>query len=447
MEQTIDTGLKRIGKLKLDNDVLANSQCWMLGCETLDRDFADFQEYKQYIPALGIRLLRLQSGWAKTEKVKGTYDFSWLDKIVDDATALGLKCLLETDYGNPAYPGGGGPDLSGSFPTSTEALDAWDVWVEHLVLHFQDRVNDWAMWNEPDNAIAVTPDAIADFNIRTAKIIRRLQPSARILGLSLGRSDTSYYMECLNAIREKGGEELFDAYIYHGYKYNPDEASDAGMHILRAMRRNGFLAELVQGENGCPSEETQKFALRKYPWTEFSQSKWDLRRFMGDYFAGVTSSVFTICDFNHIGRQINRKGLLLADENHKVLRPKMAYGAIANMTTLLNDKLVPREGAGAIRYNHQTQFHAFTKDDRKLLAYWDSSSTPSNDTSCGKADILLRDFAISNPVLIDAISGHAYEIPEDNIKTLGNISILTDIPCTDSPFVIAEQQCYTITDK
>ena len=64
---------------------------WMIGCEVLDRDFAKFSAYKDYLPKLGIRSIRLQGGWAKCEKEKGKYDFSWLDEPVDFALAHGLR--------------------------------------------------------------------------------------------------------------------------------------------------------------------------------------------------------------------------------------------------------------------------------------------------------------------------------------------------------------------
>ncbi len=444
MASELNTHLERIGTLKLNPNAAQFGSCWMLGCETLDRDFADFKKYKDYLPALGIPLIRLQSGWAKTEKSKGVYDFSWLDSIVNDAMELGLKCLLETDYGNPIYEGGGGWDLAGGFPTSEEALAAWDAWVENLVLHFRDRVDEWAMWNEPDISKENSMDAIVDFNIRTATIVRRLQPNAKIAGLSLARSDASYFEQCIFKLKEKGGDDLFDSYIYHGYRYNPDDASDMGLLLKGVLKKHGIRGALRQGENGCPSEETQKFALRNYPWSEISQSKWDLRRFIGDFCTGVNTSVFTACDFNHIGRQINRKGLLMADENHNVLRPKMVYGAIQNMTTLFNALLAPVAGAGAIRYEKKTQFFTFKHPNGNLAVFWDRSATPTDELTTGKADILMRAFPIANPVLIDVLSGAIYQIPQAAVQTCGDLTIFADIPCADSPFVLADKNIIEI---
>ena len=96
---SLNPGLKQIGTIAPRSaDKIAGSN-WTLGCETLDRNFADFKEYKEYILPLGIKTIRLQGGWAKTEKVKGVYDFAWLDTLIDDARSRGLNILLETDYG------------------------------------------------------------------------------------------------------------------------------------------------------------------------------------------------------------------------------------------------------------------------------------------------------------------------------------------------------------
>ena len=149
VETWVDSAYPRIGTLAPRCAPDPKDGQWMIGCEVLDRDFTRFAAYKDYLPKLGIRSIRLQGGWAKSEKEKGRYDFAWLDECVDFALAHGLNPVLETDYGNPVYKGGGTPDLAGGFPVSDEALDAWDRWVDALSKHFTGRVRDWAMWNEP----------------------------------------------------------------------------------------------------------------------------------------------------------------------------------------------------------------------------------------------------------------------------------------------------------
>ena len=115
-----------------------------VGCETLDRDYADYDAYKQYLAPLGIKKIRLQGGWAKTEREKGVYDFSWLDKIIDDARSRGLTVWLQTSYGNTVYKGGGTPFLKGGMPSSPEGKAAWNRWVEEMAKRYAGKV-EWEM--------------------------------------------------------------------------------------------------------------------------------------------------------------------------------------------------------------------------------------------------------------------------------------------------------------
>ena len=312
---------------------------WTLGCETLDRDFAVFDEYKCFLAPLGIKTIRLQAGWAKCEKTKGKYDFAWLDHIVDYARAQGLNVLLETGYGNPVYEGGGGWDLAGGFPTSAEGLAAWDAWVDAISRHFAGRVRDWAMWNEPDiGEPKKTPEAIAAFNVRTAKIVKRNVPNARIAGLSLAHNDPEMLEKCLKAM---GGDvKLFDWIIYHGYACAP-ESSYANVEKQKAvLAKYNPAAKMRQGENGCPSEMATKFALSRVAWSEYSQAKWDMRRMLGDFVRKIPSSVFTICDYYHPGRGIGCYGLLRADSARNVIGVKWAFGAVRNVATVFDSELL-----------------------------------------------------------------------------------------------------------
>ncbi|MBP7636990.1 MAG: beta-galactosidase, partial [Kiritimatiellae bacterium] len=168
VQTTLETGMKRLGTLQPKAAHEIGTSRWTLGCETIDREYSDYHAFKAYLPALGIKRIRLQGGWARTEKDPGIYDFAWLDCIIDDARARGLEIWLETSYGNPAYPGGGGRTLAGGMPTSEEGLKAWDRWVEQMALRYKNKVRDWSMWNEPELKGANGTETITAFNMRTA---------------------------------------------------------------------------------------------------------------------------------------------------------------------------------------------------------------------------------------------------------------------------------------
>lgn len=438
----LDPGLRQIGTIRPRSADEISGSNWTLGCETLDRDYADYQQYKEYLVPLGIKTIRLQGGWAKTEKAKGVYDFSWLDTIIDDAHGRGLNILLETDYGNTIYEGGGGWDLAGGFPTSDEALAAWDRWVEAMAMRYKGKVRDWAMWNEPDINKQHKPGDIVVFNIRTAEIIKRVIPDARIAGLSLASSSPKLLEECLVALAERGKVDLFHWFIYHGYAKNPDSSYKNVEALKATLAKYSTQAKMRQGENGCPSELATKFALSNHPWTEYSQAKWDLRRMLGDLGHDVESAVFTICDFNHTGREINRKGLLRATADKKVEKIKLAYYSVQNCVAVFDEALERvKDAAITVTYPKDTASFAYRhkSTEQNLVVLWDKSDTPGDAFETQPAQVEIRGLAIREPVWVDLVSGRVYEIPADRITRAGDSTTFKDIPLYDAPVLIAEK--------
>ncbi len=464
--------LERIGTVRPRTACEIGPSNWTLGCETLDRDFADWDQYRDYIAPLGLKTIRLQAGWAKCERVPGTYDFAWLDHIVDDAIARGLDPILETDYGNPIYPGGGGWDLAGGFPTSPEGLAAWDAWVDALASHFAGRVRDWFMWNEPDilpgdGSTPKTPGQIAAFNVRTARIIKRIVPDARIAGLSLAHNSSELLEECIRAIGADGA--LFDWFIYHGYAEAPESSYENVEAQKEIVARLAPHARLRQGENGCPSEMAHCFALHKVAWSEYSQAKWDLRRMVGDLGHGVMSSIFTICDFNHRGREINRKGLLRADEDHRVIGVKRAYYAVQNLASVFGGEEWAPTPFHSV--DNTLSAYAFTSEGeaarRRVFAFWVHGRAFVSPEVAGDApgihapapDIRIMPYErpgdsfetrpavfediggqpLRDPVWVDLLTGRVYAFPCENVVPCRDRVRYLDVPVYDSPCLLAER--------
>lgn len=208
-----------LGKLKPRSAKEIASSSWSVGGETLDRDFGVYANYKRFLGPLGAKAIRLQAGWAKCETKPGIYDFAWLDEVANDAIAQEVQPWLGVSYGNRLYPEGGGTGLGGALPKSPQTLAAWDNWVRAVVRRYQDRVNEWELWNEPD--LGPSPaDEYAEFFIRTAEIIRAEQPKARLFGLALAHK-LPYAESFLARIHQRGKLALIDAITVHGYPHIP----------------------------------------------------------------------------------------------------------------------------------------------------------------------------------------------------------------------------------
>ena len=124
-----------------------------IGFEKLDRDVFDPEKAYDKVAGIGVKKIRIQSGWARTERIEGVYDFAWLDKIVDNLLSRGLEPWICLCYGNPIYTDLAKPVFGavGCPPIATEReMNAWLAYVKATVAHFKGRVTIFEIWNEPD---------------------------------------------------------------------------------------------------------------------------------------------------------------------------------------------------------------------------------------------------------------------------------------------------------
>ncbi|MCL2742693.1 MAG: beta-galactosidase [Planctomycetaceae bacterium] len=434
--------LKKIGTLKPKSTDEVSASRWSLGCEVLDRDYTDYHSYKEYLKPLGIKKLRFQSGWAKTEKKKGEYDWAWLDAIVNDAHARGLQPWMQTSYGNPIYPQGGGANLGDGVPSSEEALAAWDRWVETMVLRYKDKVIEWEMWNEANLNKGNTPEMFAEFNIRTAKVIKKAQPEAIIAGLNLAGTGSDYAGKFFKRIADENAFDLFSSFTYHPYAPNPDSTWASTLKLQETLRQYHPTIPLRQGENGCPSSFNITHALQGHYWTELSQAKWFLRRNIGDLGHGQETNVFAIIDMCY-HPEVTTYGLLKSDRSKKVLGIKKAYYAVQNAVSMLDDRMVPIPHANIkVTADHRrASAYAFrdTETEGRLAAVWFNSAIPSDVNELRPAKIEIVKGKFKDPVYVDLLTGGVYEIPAKQWSDDGELQVFENIPVYDSPILLVDR--------
>ena len=469
VESPLRVNMTRVGTIRPRGVNEIHGQNWRLGCEILDRDYMNFDEYKEHVAPLGIKLVRLQGGWAKCEKEKGKYDFAWLDHIVDYLKAQGIEAAIETSYGNPIYKGGGTIDLAAGFPTSEEGLAGWDAWVDALTRHFKGRVSNWLMWNEPDikphdGSAMKTPEQIAAFNVRTAKIVLKNIPDAKIAGLSLAQNRAAFFEACLKAMGDD--VKLFDTFIYHGYAPAPESSYDQVEAQKAVLAKYNPAARMWQGENGCPSEMALRFALSRISWSEYSQAKWDMRRMLGDLGHDVPSSVYTICDFPHTGREINLKGLIRANEEKEVVAIKRAYYAVQNVVSVFDDTLTRVKdssfdcGFGTKDASLST-YHYVKDSGEPLFVFWTHGrdfvknggatgvlgegkwtlpyERPGDSFETRPAMFKYTGAPLKDPVWVDLFTGRVYAFPKRDMLVAAKSVRFVNVPVYDSPCLITEK--------
>jgi hypothetical protein len=438
-----------IGRLRTRAASQIESTPWSVGCETLDRDYTVYDNYKAYVGPLGAKHARIQAGWGKCENVKGRYDWAWLDHVIDDLSAQGVRPWVCICYGNEIYEGGGTRLLGGKLPTSDEALAAWQRWVETMARRYKGRVRQWEVWNEPEwgYSLRMKKELRAErlnqylaVYLRTAQTIRAVDPQAKLWAVAACHPRALFIPDFLEAMKKRGKLHLIDAITYHAYTVRPEDHYPGVEELRGTVARYSDRIEIRQGESGCPSVRHEVHALGKRPWSEFNQPKWYLRRMLGDSVRGIPSSVFAIVDIRYPNVLLSM-GLLRANDRKEVLYRKPAYYAVQHLMSILDGtarpmKQVPLKAADKLHL----QVAGFTKGGRPLVFLWKAPpGIPSDDLAWTPIELTLETIAFSDPVYVELMSGNVYELEKGTWRKSGRGTLFSKLPVRDSPILVAER--------
>ncbi len=454
--------LKQIGRLKTyPSSQIVDSQV-SIGFECLDRDLFDADKCYDLLGKSGIKYARCQTGWAKCEREKGIFDFSWLDHIVNSLLKSGVRPWFNVGYGNPLYmkdvPN---PTAVGCVPLlyGDEVIEAWLRYVAALSEHFKTRVFQYEIWNEPDvdhfwYPGTADPAMYASLVKITGRVIREHVPNAQI-GACMGTPYRFRYTECFF---DHLLPEDIDFFSVHAYSTMPEfrYASAMAQH-RRMMDGKGFShVELWQGEAGYPSWAYKNhWLLADGGGSERAQAVFQLRRFLLDLNSGVSrSSYFQIADmwerpYEKAVEVLDRpaaQGIL----NGLTYTPKKAYETICALSALLrggNVKHLDTYAAVALKGATaceclSTVVLTLEKDGIPMYAYYlpfalDAAAPPQYE-----ADLeIVHPF--KEPVLIDLYDRSVYAI-ESSVGTYEGSIHFANLTACDYPLIVTEKSLIEI---
>ena len=458
-----DPGLKQLGLFRTRESSEIKSSQWSVGCETLDRDYADFEKYKDYVGKTGAKRGRLFSGWAKTEKEKGKYSFEWLDVQVRALAAAGVKPWICLSYGNPVY--GSDIDLGAGVAGvvhNPEAFEAWLKYCGEVVRRYADVVDEWEVWNEP---FGKQMDVYFEMLVRTSEVIRGIQPNAKVMVSAVG--DVANAKDLLKRFVDAGKTDSVDVWHTHPYIPNPDRASDMWWGIDKTAEFRALLAKanprfrLVQGETGCPGQLEYAHALSMRPWTEYSQAKWDLRSMAVHAVRGIPYSVFSMVDLQYKNFMLQSFGLLRLDLGKKIVYARPKFFACRNMFSFFDDGVkavgpakadfevlehripqvdMPSKDAPTTKdVPYEVSVARFEKAGTPVLLAWYSHRIPSDALVFDTVKFSTPGVAFKDPVWMDMITGRVYEIDAKDVETKDGTTVFKRLPLWDSPVLLAER--------
>ena len=459
--------LTKIGSVKPVHSSQVKESGLGLGFEKLDRAVFDPEKAYDKVAALGVKWIRIQSGWARTEKEPGVYDFAWLDDIVENLLRRSLRPWICLCYGNPLYDEEAGKVFGavGCPPIRNEEQKrAWRRYVTALATRYREKISCYEVWNEPDGKWCwkhgVNGTEYGELVNLTAAAVREAAPGAKVIGGALCLYDLKWIRDVLAT----GAGKQMDILTYHGY--SPDERRT--LECMRAVKtlclRENPALEFAQGETGTQSRSDGAGALCGMAWTLQRQAKFLARHLLSHQLAGVKfNSYFSCLDmvealngtvgdkasyldygyFGVLGAEFDENGISTGEYT-----PKPSYRTLQVLAAIFREEYaiaeLPLRAAPAFspRLNRNEDpartllGGGFTRPDGSAaFVYW----TPAEIlTSTYEATMTFESSSLSGEArLIDLLDGTIYAIPASMEEEDGRgYRRFLHLPLRDSPLLL-----------
>ncbi len=164
---------------------------------------------------LGVEWVRVDANWFQLEPAAGRYDWGYMDRVVDGASARGLKVMMTLSYA-PAWATDGGADDVPS--NDVPRAGTYAAFVEAAVTHYAARgVRHFGIWNEPnlDHFWEGTLDQYVDRVLRPgADAVRRACADCKVLGPDI--ASVGPWQDYLGGVLDRAGD-VFDILTHHTY--------------------------------------------------------------------------------------------------------------------------------------------------------------------------------------------------------------------------------------
>jgi hypothetical protein len=460
--------LNKIGTLKPQAPSAHENSRLGIGFEKLDRAVFDPEKAYDKLAGIGVKWVRIQSGWQRTEREKGVYDFAWLDSIVDNLIARGMRPWICLCYGNALYDELAATVFGavGCPPVHTEEQRlAWQNYCVAIAEHFRGRVNDYEVWNEPDGKwcwkTGVNAKELGEFTIATANAVRAGNPDAYIIGGAVCRRVCGFLAQ---AFETTDMANAVDAISFHEYVYDESLVNEKVRAIRGLANLHNPKLEVIQGESGTQSRAGGHGALRIGAWTPDKQARLLLRHLTADLLADVKfTSYFTCVDmiealngtvgdlssyldygyFGVLGADFDENGISTGDYT-----PKPSYYALQSLNAILGGNLTtldlpvnivketaPHTGHAPALASPEITYGGFRLDNGAYaVAYW----YPTNlMTTIYEGAITLHTAIPGELHLVDPMDGSVYTLPESMLidDEYGHF-ILSHLPIKDYPMFL-----------
>ena len=204
--------------------------------------FVDGRMFGLHVPQIGngvdpsvsygsIRLWDAGISWGLVERRRGSYTWTTFDRVIANANAQNLEIVYVLG-GTPRWAArdvrqGSYPNAGAASPPKSMA--DWRRWVTKVATRYRASIDAYQIWNEANLATfwQGTPTQMAQLTLEAKRIIRKIDPTARVVAASstvrLTSAFNRFFPSYLKALRERRWP--VDVFAIH--TYGPSTASPA----------------------------------------------------------------------------------------------------------------------------------------------------------------------------------------------------------------------------
>ncbi len=191
----------------------------------------------ELIAQSGVKWIRIDINWFDIERNQGRKDWQHIDRVTNKAHSLGLNILATIAY----TPSWANNNKGRTFPPDN--IQHWTRFIESTVRRYDDKIDYWAIWNEPNIKRFFGGDKnsfVTKIYLPAINTVKNVSPKDYIVGPGLSHllSDDKEWYFWLKFILEKSGS-FIDIISHHVYKDQP-------VRIFEVLETGQFLIPSVK---------------------------------------------------------------------------------------------------------------------------------------------------------------------------------------------------------
>lgn len=176
------------------------------------------------LQSLGVTNIRVFVPWGLVEYADDTYNWSYVDDIMDAAEERDMGVMMEVNA-TPTWAAADPESANVPAGSASPDVEKFTDFMGTLATRYGDTVSVYEIWNEPNYVSfsnPIDPAAYAELLKSVYPVLKEIDPTATVVAGALGTvQDSSVTMSAVTFVQQMldaGGGDYFDAISVHPYQ-------------------------------------------------------------------------------------------------------------------------------------------------------------------------------------------------------------------------------------